>query len=510
MSTLKANRIENLTTTDGGIDINNSGNVGVGASSPGANLEVRGSYSNGQIRIGCSTSGTYSQLYSDNDGVLILNADQGNNAASSYLGRNVDNSERLRIDSSGRVGIGTSAPDTKVHVVGSLKVENTSGTGNAWTYYKNADRTYLVGVRGSGSDALSFYDLTADAERMRIDTSGNVVIGRSSALSKLHVSSSNGNADARIGGDASSLGLVLSYDQANATVSRITANPTYTSTNARLHICVDGDANADQLVLDGAGRVGIGTSSPGNPLHIADQNPSIRLQSNSGSYQGRNTIGQYNNILYLECDNDNAVANSAMAFTVDASEAMRISHNGELLISRTGTAFNEKLSVQNSNNVAFFNCTTNSDVSLMLLKHAYAQGSQNATQIQFRNDANSVVGSIKSTASSTSYVTSSDYRLKENVVDLDSAIARVKQLSPKRFNFIVNPETTVDGFLAHEAATVVPEAVTGTHNEVDSDNNPVYQGIDQSKLVPLLTAALQEAIAKIETLETKVAALEAA
>ena len=116
---------------------------------------------------------------------------------------------------------------------------------------------------------------------------------------------------------------------------------------------------------------------------------------------------------------------------------------------------------------------------------------------------------MQTSLSSTTYVTSSDYRLKENVVDLDGAITRVKQLSPKRFNFIVDADTTVDGFLAHEAATVVPEAVTGTHNEVDDDNNPVYQGIDQSKLVPLLTAALQEAIAKIETLETKVAALEA-
>ena len=57
--------------------------------------------------------------------------------------------------------------------------------------------------------------------------------------------------------------------------------------------------------------------------------------------------------------------------------------------------------------------------------------------------------------------------------------------------------------------TAVPEAISGTKDEVDSDNKPVYQGIDQSKLVPLLTAALQEAITKIETLETKVAALEA-
>lgn len=111
---------------------------------------------------------------------------------------------------------------------------------------------------------------------------------------------------------------------------------------------------------------------------------------------------------------------------------------------------------------------------------------------------------------STAFNTSSDYRLKENIVDLDGAINRVKQLQPRRFNFIADAERTVDGFVAHEAATVVPEAVTGTHNEVDDDGNAVMQGIDQSKLVPLLTAALQEAISEIETLKTKVAALEAA
>ncbi len=143
------------------------------------------------------------------------------------------------------------------------------------------------------------------------------------------------------------------------------------------------------------------------------------------------------------------------------------------------------------------------------MSHSYATGGQTATQISIQNAALTEVGSIKSTASSTSFNTSSDYRLKENVVDIADGITRVKQLSPRRFNFIADDTTTVDGFIAHEAQTVVPEAVTGTHNEVDDDGNAVMQGIDQSKLVPLLTAALQEAIAKIETLETKVAALEA-
>jgi hypothetical protein len=128
--------------------------------------------------------------------------------------------------------------------------------------------------------------------------------------------------------------------------------------------------------------------------------------------------------------------------------------------------------------------------------------------ITFRN-GNGLVGNISTSGSATSFNTSSDYRLKENVVPLTGAIDRVNQLQPSQFNFIADPSTTVDGFIAHEAQTVVPECVTGTKDEVDADGNPVHQGIDQSKLVPLLTAALQEAIGKIEDLETRLSALEA-
>ena len=94
-------------------------------------------------------------------------------------------------------------------------------------------------------------------------------------------------------------------------------------------------------------------------------------------------------------------------------------------------------------------------------------------------------------------------------LNLTGAIARLKTLLPKRFNFIDEPSVTRDGFLAHEVTTV-PEAVWGTKDAVEPEDNekngvkkgdPIYQQLDQSKLVPLLTAALQEAVAKIETLE---------
>jgi hypothetical protein len=195
--------------------------------------------------------------------------------------------------------------------------------------------------------------------------------------------------------------------------------------------------------------------------------------------------------------------------------------------------------------------------------------------IAFRRSGGvATVGSISVTSIATAYNTSSDYRLKENVTPLSGAIARLSQLPVHRFNFIADPDTVVDGFIAHEAAAVVPESVTGTKDEMeaigtltewngkvigtdvlepgdltwgdqvevspaveatyDEEGNeltpaedavyetvtrtrtweqtgerPVYQGIDQAKIVPLLTAALQEAIERIELLEAEVTALKA-
>ena len=128
-------------------------------------------------------------------------------------------------------------------------------------------------------------------------------------------------------------------------------------------------------------------------------------------------------------------------------------------------------------------------------------GTGTATKLSFFND-NGSVGSISTVGTSTAYNTSSDYRLKEDWQPVANAITDVKALKPCNFAWKADG-TRVNGFLAHELAEVIPEAVTGEKDAVDDEGNPVYQGIDQSKLVPLLTAALQEAIAKIETLEQR-------
>jgi hypothetical protein len=115
---------------------------------------------------------------------------------------------------------------------------------------------------------------------------------------------------------------------------------------------------------------------------------------------------------------------------------------------------------------------------------------------------NGYLSAITTAGSSVQYNTTSDYRLKENVVETTGATDRLKQIPVYRFNFKADPEATVDGFLAHEVQAVVPEAVTGEKDAVGSDGTPRWQGIDQSKLVPLLVATIQE-------LESRITALEA-
>ena len=139
---------------------------------------------------------------------------------------------------------------------------------------------------------------------------------------------------------------------------------------------------------------------------------------------------------------------------------------------------------------------------------SFAASSLDNNAITFYQDANKR-GSIVVNATSTSYNTTSDYRLKENKEIISDAIERVKALKPVKFNWISEPsQPKIDGFYAHELAEVVPEAVTGEKDAIDHENNPDYQSIDQSKIVPLLSAALQQAIDKIEELEQRIQLIE--
>ena len=251
---------------------------------------------------------------------------------------------------------------------------------------------------------------------------------------------------------------------------------------------VTADSEGDELVVENNGNGGISILTPDTARsalflgHTSDNNK-IQIR-----HDGNTSLGAF-------------ISDSTLTTFVGGSEHMRIDTSGNIMFNSGvyATADARLVTTHDGNAQVGFTIRSTSSVA------------QSEKMIQFKKDNTSgvtEVGTITSNRTSTAYNTSSDYRLKENVTADWDATTRLKKLNPVRFNFIVDADTTVDGFLAHEVQSIVPEAVTGTHNEVDDDDNPVYQGIDQSKLVPLLVKSLQEALAEIDTLKTKVAALE--
>ena len=495
--------------------------VGIGESSPDRKLHINSGATDTALKVE-STDSEVSIELTDNAGSAFIGG--GGNYLNFYAGGN----ERARIDSSGRLLVGATSPifdntNAKVQIAadagGTLAIgrNDTSVTagngiglirfyGNDDSGYEecariaaNADGTHANGDKPTRLEFLTTADGgSSPTEQLRINSNGDVLFKQEAASNfpqqKLKWSNDSTTAN----------GFYISQnDDRNGVIFHEQGLDILFGTN-----------NTERMRIDSSGNVGIGNSSPGRKLHIHDGSGSsaqtiqidsggvglLSIQSGTTS-ESRIEFGDSSNddagYIYYENDND------VMKFGINASERMRVNSSGNFMVGQTNGSSGTVGIVCNANGL-LTNCTSNTDASVININNL--TGAKNL--ILFRSDGTNR-GSIETNGSTVTYNTTSDYRVKENVVDIDGAIDRVKQLLPKRFNFISHPERTVDGFLAHEAQTVVPEAVTGTHNEVDDDGNAVMQGIDQSKLVPLLTAALQEAIAKIETLETKVAALEA-
>jgi hypothetical protein len=293
------------------------------------------------------------------------------------------NTERMRIDSSGNVGIGVT-PNSKLDIVDSSNPANTSGS------------VIIEGRRDGVANVLTLRAKDASAPTSALPN------GQGSVLRWQGFD----------GTDFENMGYIL--------------------------VSADGQAVANG---DAPSFMAFGTSADGS------SNPTERMRINSSG-----------NVLFGTQGNPNGTSNYGSAF-IDGGSGLR------QLFQATSTT--STVSVQR-----FYNPNGN-------------------------------VGSIQLGGSATSFVTSSDYRLKENVVAMTGALDRVDQLNPSRFNFIADADKTVDGFLAHEVADVVPEAISGEKDAVDEEGNPIYQGIDQSKLVPLLVGAIQELRAEIEQLKNQ-------
>ena len=373
------------------------------------------------------------------------------------------------IDTNGDLEITNLAPNVR------LTESDGTATHSQTTLIRSNDQ-FLVQTRNStGAIVSSDYLIPANAsgatdhiwriqntEAMRIGSSGRVGIGAttSSEIGVRVVQDANGadltvvsaNWTATTGTITNLTNFSASRSTAGATITNLYGfNATSILTSATNNYGFYGDLPSGtgrwNFYANGtapnyfAGNVGIGTTSPDAPLHVAGL---TRLNST---------------------DTPATATTSAIARTSAGN---------------------------NDGNVSF---------------ESVAASTATRHHISFVNP-NGIVGSISTSGSATAYNTSSDYRLKENIVPLTGATDRLQQIPVHRFNFIADPDTVVDGFIAHETASVVPECVTGEKDQVDENGKPIYQGIDQSKIVPLLTAALQEALQKIEDLESRIAALE--
>ena len=177
------------------------------------------------------------------------------------------------------------------------------------------------------------------------------------------------------------------------------------------------------------------------------------------------------------------------------ANVMTLDASGNLLVTRTSAGLTNGTGVTIGQ--SSIGMQTEGNATQIVVNRTTADG----TIVDIRRQ-NVTVGSISVTTTATTYNTSSDYRLKESAQPLVGGLARVNALKPSVYKWKANGSAG-EGFLAHELAEVVPFAVTGDKDAVDADGKPAYQGVDLSKVVPILVAAIKELTARVQTLEAR-------
>jgi hypothetical protein len=277
---------------------------------------------------------------------------------------------------------------------------------------------------------------------------------------------------------------------ANTTISQpVLQSPSYTGTLTGGTGVIN--IGSGQFFKDASGNIGIGTTGGTRRLNVVTPLASASLNSTAVVFSDF----AFATMELRQSTSENSwYTNTAMAFATNNAERMRIDTSGNLLVGTTsavGTTntFSADGNVKPVLAISNTNTISQSDQSIRFVRNT------------------STVGSITTTLTATAFNTSSDYRLKHDIQPMTGALAKVAQLKPVTYKWNAD-DSQSQGFIAHELQEIVPECVTGEKDAVDKNGKPVYQGIDTSFLVATLTAALQEAVAEINSLKARVEALE--
>jgi len=356
------------------------------------------------------------------------------------------------------------------------------------------------GLRFQVAGNESSFPTTAGGTVLLVDAVNNRTgIGTGTPSNPLHVFSASISDVVRLDSNNATSGVRQTFVYSGSSIGGIGSAKFSDATLALTDLGLASGANLDFITnqlfrarITSAGNFGINDASPDAKLTV---NGVASFGAGAAATPSIAARGDLDTGIFFPAANTTAISTGG-------SERMRIGNDGNVLIGQTTNSQSALLALSSRTKTSTntpklaVDCSS-SGVGI----NSVANSTGGRTHIEFENGA--LVGSITTHSSTTAFNTTSDYRLKQDIQPLIGATDRLKLLKPSCFRFIRTPEAIVDGFIAHEVQDVVPEAVHGEKDAVDENGNPKYQGIDQSKLVPLLTAALQEAISEIESLKAR-------
>jgi len=486
---------------------NSGGNVGIGTSSPAYKLQANG-------------SGTIARF---TDGTSHMDFYAGSNlneiATASPLLLSVGGTERMRIDSSGLVAIGTSSPvsTAQLTIGGTSRIAPVSGNGLLLAS-GGSDRMFIstAGNVGIGTSSPSNLLTISDATTAKLELNRNGTIGNGWIVStdnaaneevaiqmynsefRLYNNSTQNftvTSGGNVGIGTSSPSVALEVDgtiKASGNGKLQIADDTEGST-FEFNVGGDGaleiyDGATERMRIDSSGNVGIGTDSPNDKVDISGSTgDGYRLTDGTHTGVYRSISG--GTIL-------KTTSNHALLFGTNDTEAMRIDSSGNLLVGTTTQS--GRVTIDNDGSTTglnVFQTSTATNYVPLNIHNDRVTGGNTAVMIRFQAGDNTDVGSIDSTVTATAYNTSSDQRLKDNIVDAPSASDDIDAIQVRSFDWKADGSHQKYGMVAQELQSVAPEAVSG---DADSED---MMGVDYSKLVPMMMKEIQSLRARVAQLE---------